>query len=153
EEQVLEAINTGHKAIKTICEALSKWQEHIGKPKNRTTLWQLPKEVYDAVDAIVKPSIGPALRIKEKQKREEAQTSLRQEVLKALLPEGKEPLHDPQDVERALKKASSKYMRKMILEENLRSDGRGSTDIRVIDIEQSLLPRVHGSTLFTRGET
>lgn len=153
EEQVLEAINAGHKAIQVICEALLKWQEHLGKPKNRTTMCDLPKEVYDAVDAIVKPSIGPALRIAEKQRREIAQTEIKKAVFAALLPEGEQPKFNPKDVERALKKSTSKYMRQMILEENLRSDGRGSTDIRQIDIELSLLPRVHGSTLFTRGET
>jgi polyribonucleotide nucleotidyltransferase len=57
------------------------------------------------------------------------------------------------DVKTALKQYSSSVMRKMILEEGIRCDGRGLTAIRPIDIEQALLPRTHGSSLFTRGET
>lgn len=153
EEQVAEAIEEGHKGIKIICDALLNWQKEIGKPKKRDTLRPLPQEVYDAVDAIVKPLIIPALRIVEKQKRELAQSAVKLAVEAALLPEGQTPLYSPFDVARALKKATAKYMRDMILNENIRSDGRKATDIRFIDIEQGLLPRTHGSSLFTRGET
>ncbi len=153
EAQVVEAIDIGHAAIKTICEALLKWQQQVGKPKNRSMLRKLPKEVFDAVDVIVKPLLEPAVRIPQKQKREQAQNEAKSAVAKILLPEGKEPKFKPSDVERALKKATSKYMREMILTESLRSDGRKLTDVRAIDVEQSLLPRAHGSSLFTRGET
>lgn len=153
EEQVVEAIEIGHEGIKTICHALLKWQKEVGKEKNRETIRTLPKEVFDAVDSIVKPLMGPALRIKEKQKRELAQTSIKTAVESALLPEGEEPKFDPFDVSKALKKASAKYMREMILNENVRSDGRNTTEIRMIDIEQGILPRTHGNSLFTRGET
>lgn len=153
EEQVLEAIETGHEVIKTICTALLGWQKKLGKEKKKEHLRKLPKEVLDAVDAIVKPKMGPALRIVEKQKREAALDAIKEAVHSQLLSEDKTPKFAPFDVERALKKISSKYMREMILNENLRSDGRQSTDIRAIDVEQHLLPRAHGSSLFTRGET
>lgn len=153
EEQVLEAIESGHVGIKTICHALHKWQQEIGKEKNREHIRTLPKDVLEAVDTIVKPLMGPALRIAEKQKRELAQNDIKLAVETALLPEGQEPKFDPFDVAKALKEVSSKYMREMILNENLRSDGRTTTQIRPIDIEQGLLPRTHGSSLFTRGET
>lgn len=153
EEQVLEAIDTGHAGIKKICEALGKWQQQIGKPKKRDTIHKIPQEVLDAVEKIVKPLLDSAIRIKEKQKREEALSSVNDAVKTSLLPEDAEPLFDPQDVAKALKEISSRYMRRMILNENMRSDGRKATDIRMIDIEQGLLPRTHGSSLFTRGET
>lgn len=153
EEQVLQAIETGHKAIRTICEALDKWQKQLGKPKHRGTINKLPEEVLHAVDKIVKPHMPSMLRIAEKQKRELAQAAIKQALDDALLPAGKEPKYDPQDVAKALKEITSRYMRKMILTENLRSDTRQSTDIRPIDIELALLPRTHGSALFTRGET
>lgn len=153
EEQVLEAIDLGHKGIKTICEALSKWQNEIGKEKNRADLRPLPQDVHHAVDAIVKPLIIPAMRIAKKQDREQAQAAIKQAVAEALMPAGQDPKYDPSDINRALKEVTSHYMREMILNENIRSDGRNSTQIRPIDIEQSLLPRVHGSSLFTRGET
>lgn len=153
EEQVAEAIVIGHEGIKIICEALLNWQKQIGKAKKRDTLRPLPQEVHDAVDAIVKPLIIPALRIVEKQKREYAQNEVKLAVEAALLPNGQELQYSAFDVTRALKKVTAKYMREMILNENLRSDGRKSTEIRFIDIEQGLLPRTHGSSLFTRGET
>lgn len=153
EEQVLEAIKTGHASIKIICEGIAKWQKELGKPKNRTTLRPLPKEVHDAVDAIAKPLLEKALRIREKQKREDAIGAVKQAVNDALFPEGKEPKYSEFDVKAALKQVQSKYMRQMILNEKIRSDGRSTKDIRPIDVEQSLLPRAHGSSLFTRGET
>lgn len=153
EEQVIEAIETGHAAIKTICEALAGWQQEVGKPKNRDNIRVLPKEVLHAVEKVVGPLLEPALRIAEKQKREDALGEVKTTLTQALFPEGQEPQFSVADVDRALKEISSKYMRLMILDDNRRSDGRGPQDIRKIDIEQSVLPRVHGSSLFTRGET
>ena len=153
EDQVAEAIEIGHEGIKIICESLLNWQKQVGKEKKRDSLRPLPQDVYDAVDAIVKPLIIPALRIVEKQKREQAQNDVKLAVETALLPSGQETKYSAFDVTRALKKVTAKYMRDMILNENLRSDGRKSTEIRFIDIEQGLLPRTHGSSLFTRGET
>lgn len=153
EEQVIEAIELGHSGIKTICDALHHWQKEHGKEKNRSTLRIVPKEVLHAVEAIAKPLIEPALRIGEKKKREGALGQVEEAINKALLPEGVEPKYDPLHVSKAYKAISSKYMREMILKENMRSDGRNSKQIRMIDVEQGLLPRVHGSSLFTRGET
>ena len=153
EEQVLEAIQVGHSGIKIICEALSDWQKKVGKTKERGTLHVTPKEVLDAVEKIAKPGLIPALRIIEKQKRETALGAVKKAVNDALLPEGQEPKFNPNDVTKALKAISSKYMREMILNEDLRSDGRNSKQIRPIDVEQGILPRTHGSSLFTRGET
>lgn len=153
EEQVIEAIHLGHKGIKTICEALAKWQSHLGKPKHRGSIRKLPQDLLDAVDAVMKPGISPALHIAEKQKREQAINDIKADIKKVLFPEGQEPKYSSSDVDKAFKELSSKYMRKMILEENLRSDGRKSTEIRFIDVEQGMLPRAHGSSLFTRGET
>lgn len=153
EDQVLTAIEEGHKGIKIICEALSKWQQEIGKPKNRSSMNELPKEVLHAVEEIMIPKLIPALRIVEKQKREQAQSEVKAAVMSSLFPEGQEPRFKLPHVERAMKKVSSKCMRQMIVNENIRSDGRTSTDIRAIDVELGLLPRAHGSALFTRGET
>jgi polyribonucleotide nucleotidyltransferase len=153
EEQVLEAIETGHRNIKLICQALKQWQTKIGKPKNRETLRQLPKELFADIEAVANPLLEDALRIMEKQKREEALGNVSKQINDVLLPEGEEPKYPEMHVNYALKETSSKMMRRMILNENRRSDGRSSTDIRPIDIEQSLLPRAHGSSLFTRGET
>lgn len=153
ENQVIEAIELGHSGIKTICHALHNWQKELGKPKNISTIKTLPKELLNEVEHLAKPLLEPALRIKRKLEREEALNAVRKTVMDTLLPEGQEPKYPPNDVDNGLKNIQSKYMRKMILEEDVRSDGRNSKEIRPIEIEQGLLPRTHGSSLFTRGET
>lgn len=153
EEQVIEAIAVGHESIKLICQKLSQWQTKVGKPKNRKQLRLIPNELYQVVEEIANPLLEKALRIGEKKNREEELANVNLAVNKALFPEGSTSQYLPQDVNYAIKNISSKMMRRMILNENIRSDGRTSTDIRFIDIEQSVLPRTHGSALFTRGET
>lgn len=153
EEQVLEAIATGHESIKQICHALKQWQSKVGKPKNKETLRLIPKELYHEVEKIANPILEKALRIGEKKKREEELANVNHAVNAILFPAGAEPKYSQLDVNYVIKSVTSKMMRRMILSENKRSDGRKSTDIRPIDIEQSFLPRAHGSSLFTRGET
>ncbi len=153
EEQVLQAISTGHDHIKVICHALAQWQNKVGKPKDRSTIRQLPEELFTDVEKIAAPLLEKALRINDKKLREEALGGVNKAVNDLLLPAGQEPKYPATHVAYAIKDISSKMMRRMILNENLRSDGRHSTQIRMIDIENSILPRAHGSSLFTRGET
>lgn len=153
EEEVLEAIETGHKGIQIICEALKNWQKAIGKTKNRSKLHLVPKEVNEAVLKIAQPLMESAMRIGDKKERQEALREIKTAVHDKLLPKGGETQFNPLDVGMAIKKVTSDYMRHMILKEKVRIDGRKSTEIRNISIEQSVLPRVHGSSLFTRGET
>jgi len=153
EEQVLNAISAGHKAISTICHALSKWQKEHGKEKNRSTKRPLPQDVLDAVEKIAATPLKEALKIAEKQKRGDAIGAIKEKVAQELLPEGGTPKWLPTQVNIAFKAITSKYMRKMILDDKRRNDGRKTNEVRPIDIEQSLLPRTHGSSLFTRGET
>lgn len=153
EEQVLEAIRIGHESIKFICEELLKWQAQIGKQKDKSTIKPHSTVLFDEIERIAKPLLDPALRIAQKQMREEAVSSVKAEVFKALLPEGEQPKFTQKEIEVAFKQVQAKHMRRMILTENLRSDGRDTKTIRPIDIEQGILPRAHGSSLFTRGET
>lgn len=153
EEQVLESIELGHKAIKDICHTLAKWQKEIGKPKSNKPLFLTPQEVLDEVEAIAAPLLKESLRIINKQEREEASSQVKAKVKETLLPEDKEPKYDAFHVKSAMKSIESKYMRQMIIDSNIRCDGRHTKEIRFIDVEQALLPRTHGSSLFTRGET
>lgn len=153
ETQIIDAIEEGHKGIKIICEALLQWQKKIGKEKNRSTLRPIPANVLNEIEKIAAPKLKEALKIAHKQTREEAQAAIKKSVIEALLPEGQAPQYNPVDVKMALKQVESKHMRRMILDENVRSDGRDHTSIRQISVEQGLLPRAHGSSLFTRGET
>lgn len=153
EEQVIEAIETGHKAIQSICHHLSSWAQKIGQPKKKDALRLIPQEVNTAVHAASSTLLESALRISSKQEREVTIAEIQESVKQALLPEGVETKYSKLDVAQSFKNLQSTLMRKMILDEKRRIDGRGLKDIRPIDVEQSILPRTHGSSLFTRGET
>jgi polyribonucleotide nucleotidyltransferase len=153
EEQVLHAIETGHKAIASFCHKLSQWAAKIGKPKKRDTIRLIPQEVNNAVHASAATLLEAALRIKPKQEREKTIAEIKESMLKTLFPEGGASKHSKVDVQMAFKNLQSTLMRQMVLAEKKRIDGRSLTEIRAIDIEQSILPRTHGSALFTRGET
>ncbi len=153
EEQVLDAIETGHKAIKNICHHLSQWRAKVGKPKKTDTLRKIPSEVNNAVHAASASLLESALRISLKQEREKVIAEIKESVLKTVLAETSETKYNKVDVVLSFKNLQSSLMRKMVLAEKKRIDGRGLKDIRPIDVEQSILPRTHGSSLFTRGET
>ncbi|MBJ7448945.1 MAG: polyribonucleotide nucleotidyltransferase [Parachlamydiales bacterium] len=151
EEEVLEAIEKGHEAIKIICHALAQWATAIGKPKNKGQLSLVPQEIIDHVHKIVDNRLDSALRIFKKHERDDAMQAIKDEIVNELLvPEEKYP---KALVDRAYKKIKEDAMRLMIMKDRIRCDGRELTQVRPIAIEQNLLPRVHGSSLFTRGET
>lgn len=153
EEQVIEAIETGHKAIHEICHQLSAWREKIGKPKNLDSLRKIPHEVETAVHSAAAALLESALRISSKQEREKTLAEIKETVISTLLPEDQPHTVSKTDVLMAYKNLQSSMMRKMVLAEKKRIDGRGLKDIRPIHVEQGILPRTHGSSLFTRGET
>jgi len=153
EQVILEAIAFGHQAIQKICHALSEWQQELGKPKDRSTLHQIPDQLIKEMEAFVQQDLSAALRLNGKQEREERLHTLEAAVMAKFIPEGTESPYSQMDVTAAYKKISARYMRSMILKEGVRADGRSVTAIRSIDVEPALLPRTHGSCLFTRGET
>ncbi|MCP5504850.1 MAG: polyribonucleotide nucleotidyltransferase [Chlamydiales bacterium] len=152
EDEVMEAIATGHEAIKSICHTLSDFQKLVGKEKNREDLRFLPEGLMEEVDNIMKAPLQEAIRIVEKKAREEAVHAIREKAKEALLPE-ENPKYKEFEVYMAMKKVTAHHMRQMILKEKKRCDGRGTADVRQIWVEMDPLPRTHGSVLFTRGET
>lgn len=153
EEQVIESIEMGHKAIREICHQLNAWREKVGKPKKLDTLRKIPHDLNTAVHATAGTLIESALRIASKQEREKTLAEIKETVMNTLFAEGQESSFNKVDALLAYKNLQSSLMRKMVLSEKKRIDGRGLKDIRPIDVEQAILPRTHGSSLFTRGET
>lgn len=154
EEQIIQAIEEGHVGIRAICQTLSDWQKVIGKPKKRDTLRKLSSELITEMEQTALASCAHALKIKEKAARESALTEILNQVTLHFFPaEIEKHRYSQKDVKAAFKQVKAKAMREMILNEGIRSDGRSCDQIRPIDIEMSLLPRTHGSALFTRGET
>ncbi len=153
EEQVIEAIETGHHAIKEICHALSAWKKEIGKEKNTQHIKKLPQALLDQVEEQIYHQLPSIMRIAVKQERENASSAMRSAAIAAIQPEGSPVLYSSNDIQKAFKVVEARYLRQMILNDHIRCDGRKTDEIRPIMIEQNLLPRVHGSSLFTRGET
>lgn len=152
EEQLLQAIDEGHAAIKQICQGLEDWRKLIGKPKVLGKLRLPSEELLERVEKLTAAEIKTSLHIKEKQARETAIGAISEKLLETLLA-SEESTYTKNAILGAFKKTQGRLMREMILKENRRSDGRSCDQIRSIDVEMGLLPRTHGSALFTRGET
>ncbi|MGR3912344.1 MAG: polyribonucleotide nucleotidyltransferase [Candidatus Rhabdochlamydia sp.] len=152
EEQILEAVSLGHAAIQKICKGLTDWQVAIGKAKIQPELRAPSQELMTKMIALCQSDLESALRIKEKQLRSAALDTIQSRVFDTLCKDEAAP-ESKVLVKMAFKKLSSQIMRKMILESKIRVDGRACDQIRQISVETGLLPRTHGSALFTRGET
>jgi polyribonucleotide nucleotidyltransferase len=163
EEVMLEAIMFGHDHIKKFCDFLEGVREKVGKPK-RTFAPVLPhKELLAKIETHFEKEVKTALSIVPKLERQEALRLLNkrivselsenpaqfglEKVLEGTKDDNKKKLHG------ALDHVLYKVMRSDILSKNIRIGGRGLTDIRPIETEINLLSSVHGSSLFTRGET
>ncbi len=151
EEEVLQAIEFGHSAIHEICTALLDFQKQYGKPKRLDTIHKVSKELQDIVEEMALPMLKKASETKAKQERDEIISNGRKLIIATLT--SIERGYPKLDVQVALDTVSSQFMRKCILNTGIRWDGRTTTEIRPIFVDQGLLPRAHGSSLFTRGET
>jgi polyribonucleotide nucleotidyltransferase len=153
EAEVLEAIETGHRAIGEICRAIGELQGRVGKPKKTDTIRRLPEELTQQMAQMGEKELAAALRSAIKIDREQAVALVKEKLIAHFLPPGGEAKFAKADVNLAFKNLQSHLMRKMVLDEKKRLDGRSLNEIRPIDVEQAVLPRTHGSSLFTRGET
>src|SRR6185295_16248990 len=131
----------------------SDLQKKVGKPKKKETIKSLNEDILKAIEAKDAGRLEKAFRIQEKQKRGDTTGAIESEIADALTAETATPVYETADVKRALSHYTSNLMRQMILNDGVRCDGRKVTDIRPISIDMALLPRTHGSSLFTRGET
>ncbi|MBM4174891.1 MAG: polyribonucleotide nucleotidyltransferase [Ignavibacteria bacterium] len=151
EETMLEAIKVGHREIKKIVALQNELVNEIGVEKISLVFDESENEIVKAVDELcrerIKSLIHTAAPKEERRKNIKLVYTQTQETLKEKFPE-KESL-----IAEAIHEIESELMRAMILEEEVRLDGRSTKDIRPITCEAGLLPRTHGSALFTRGET
>jgi len=154
EEILLGAMEVGQKAIAEICRLIDELKREAGKPEMQ---WQAPvkdEELERRVREAAEPRVVEAMRIADKEQRNRALDSIRDEVAAAFEQDlGEEYGAKSQIVKKALKETEKSVMRQRIVKHGERADGRGPRDIRSITIEAGLLPRTHGSALFTRGST
>jgi polyribonucleotide nucleotidyltransferase len=155
EESMLDAIYHGHEYIKTLCQAQVEFAQMVAKPKIEVMLDKIPSEILDSMDSAFGQQIKDAMLIKGKLERQNAIDTLGEKILSETSEK-----YTPEDlvkntryIKLAIEELVKKYVRNTILYDHNRADGRGIDDIRPISIEVDLLPIVHGSALFTRGET
>ena len=154
EEIVAEGLEAAKPFIKALCEAQLALKAEAGKePMALPTFGSHGDDVDAAVREFASEKIADVYSIAGKQEREEASGMLQQEVLAALGSEGKEFEGREDEINAAFNALTKHTVRQRILTEQVRIDGRGLTDIRQLTAEVEVLPRVHGSAIFERGET
>lgn len=152
EEQLLEAISIGQDAISTMCRDIDQWVSSVGKAKKKDIQQPKHEELESFVEHNFAAKIRSALISPGKLERQEAIAATKEAVLQSV-EEHFGSKYDSNVVSMMFKRMQSQVMRKCVLEEGLRSDGRGIKDVRSISARAGMLPRTHGSALFTRGET
>ncbi len=154
EAEMIEAITRAHEAIQTIIAAQEELVRLVGKPRWEVIEPPLDSDLVEKVHSMGRQLLKEAIKIPEKQKRYEALSKVKEEVITALIPADAPDAKEKTDkVKSIYENLKSQVMRHMILEEGVRIDGRDMESIRPITCEVGLLPRTHGSALFTRGET
>jgi polyribonucleotide nucleotidyltransferase len=155
DDKMLEALEFGHKYIKQICEAIETLRERVGVEKMTFTAPETDATVVADVEALALDRFVGLLAPIDKQERADGIKALEQEVHETLAERYGEELYLARkvDAKTALSALQKRLMREQVIKTNTRLDGRDLTTVRPISIEVGVLPRVHGSCLFTRGET
>ena len=149
EEIFSEAVKFGFENLQCIIGLQKEFTRQYGKPKADIEYKKIDPVLQKKVEELSKERLKEVYRLSKKEEREEAVDLLSKELEAKLTPEG----YLAPDIKTALVEVEKEEVRKKILDENVRIDGRGFKDIRPITCEVSVLPRTHGSSLFTRGQT
>jgi polyribonucleotide nucleotidyltransferase len=150
EEQVVEALNTAHDAIRQIVAAIDAMAAEAGKPKLKVTKKEIGHDFYREVEEKVLVPLTEAMRIRGKLENYDRVDQVLDDLV-ADLPEGE--VQRKVEAKQIFKDLKEKVLRDEVLERGVRLDGRAFDEVRPIWIETSVLPRTHGSAVFTRGET
>ena len=148
-EVMLDAIIKGHEEIKKMVRFIKQVQAEIGKPKFTFESMEVPHDLFDEVEAFCAEDVKFALDTDNKVIRDERLAPIVDRVHAAF----DEKTENPAVLDEVLYKLQKKIVRRWLLDEQKRVDGRKMDEIRPLAAEVSLLPRVHGSGMFTRGQT
>ncbi|WP_100404442.1 polyribonucleotide nucleotidyltransferase [Bacillus solitudinis] len=150
EEVMLEAIMFGHDEIKRLIAFQEDVAKAVGKAKKDITLKQVDPELEAEIRGIAETDLKTAVQVQEKHARQEAIDEIKQQIIAQF--EEREDIKIG-DVKETLQKIVKEEVRRLITVEKIRPDGRGVDEIRALSSQVTLLPRTHGSGLFTRGQT
>lgn len=155
DDVMLEAIKKGHEEIKKVCQFIQKIKDEIGKPKFAYKSFAVDHDLYEELEKDYTEKMKIAVQEIDKDTRDNNVAALTEEIENALAEKlGKEEFEKrKQEIGEAVYKLEKKCVRDMIFYEHKRVDGRAIDEIRPLSCEVGLLPRTHGSALFTRGQT
>lgn len=152
---MLNAIKVAHEEIKKICKFISSIQEEIGKPKFEYKSFEVDHDVYEYIEENFKEEMKEKVQEKDKETRDKNIDEITAKIEESYTEKfGEEAFEEHKsDIGEAIYKLEKKCVREMIFNEHKRVDGRTLDEIRPLSCEVALLPRTHGSALFTRGQT
>jgi polyribonucleotide nucleotidyltransferase len=150
EEDMLEAIFFGHQSLQPIIDLQVKLKDAVGLPKRPVSEDEVDQYLVDQIEAMAAERIRESVNIPKKLERQKAVEAIRADVLETLGEDYANRRGEVYDIFYALER---RVIRNMATSEGRRVDGRGFDEIRPIHCEVGILPRTHGSALFTRGET
>ncbi|MGE6753066.1 polyribonucleotide nucleotidyltransferase [Rossellomorea sp. NPDC071047] len=153
EETMLEAIMFGHEEIKRLVAFQEEIVAKVGKEKSEIQLVELDQAVEAEVRSLCESELIPAIQVQEKHAREEAIKAVKKKVMAVYEEEKEADEATLKQVKKVLDKLVKNEVRRLITEDKVRPDGRKVDEIRPLSSEVGLLPRTHGSGLFTRGQT
>ncbi len=155
DDVMLEAIKTAHVEIKKMCAFIQKMKDEIGKPKFEYKSFAVNEELYAELENEYKDRMKTDVQDKDKTVIDDRMAKLAEDAKNFLIEKhGEEYVEEHgQEIGEALHKLEKKTVRSLIFDEHKRVDGRALDEIRPLSCEVGLLPRVHGSGLFTRGQT
>ena len=151
EEDIFEAISFGHKALAPLIDIQEKMAKQLGKKKRTVELYKTDEKLVKLVRESVHVKLDEINKLGTKEQREEAIEALSKELIAKFVAEDSE--YKENDVKAALDDVEKEAVRRYIVKNKKRVDGRGFDEIRQITCEVGILPRTHGSALFTRGQT
>ncbi|MFC7784323.1 MULTISPECIES: polyribonucleotide nucleotidyltransferase [unclassified Rossellomorea] len=153
EETMLEAIMFGHEEIKRLVAFQEEIVAKVGKEKSEIQLVELDQDIEAEVRSLCESELIPAIQVQEKHAREEAIKAVKNKVMAVYEEEKEADEATLKQVKKVLDKLVKNEVRRLITEDKVRPDGRKVDEIRPLSSEVGLLPRTHGSGLFTRGQT
>jgi len=153
EEEILEGLQVAHAAIKELVGFQKELIREINVPDFEWSPVMPAEEIRERVATLAESRVAEALNLKDKQQRSQAMAAVREDVVDTMVQE--DPLYadHARDIGEVLRSIEKETMREQILAAGERADGRGLDDVRSISCEVGVLPRPHGSALFTRGQT
>ncbi len=158
EEDMLEALMFGHTAIKKLIEFQNRIIEEIGEEKMTYEILEIEESLKVEIESLIKESLDKALRIKDKLEKYDTIDKIKNDVIEKYTLENSDKTKEELDIlitkiKLVMEKIEYELFRRIVVKEHIRADGRSMTEIRPLSTDIDLLPRTHGSALFTRGQT